>query len=218
MKLKILLLFAILLTLCSCAYTEPNAKFTVTAFGVSSEGETVKAYLQAIDPENSSEGKVNTFEVSGQGSNVQLALRDIKTKLSKEASFQHCQLIIFSNGIQKKKLSSILNLCEEIGISLRTKIIFTNDIEKLLTNEKIQDAADIVPLLKQGYELLGFGEHSALFEIQTAVLTNSGDFALPLINVGQDEMQIAGLMKYENLVPDRILDYEQSREYAKEIN
>ncbi len=218
MKFKFLLPLIILLTLCSCAYTEPNAKFTVTAFGVSADRQTVSAYLQAIDPENSKEGKVNTFEVSGQGSNVKLALRDIKTKLSKEASFEHCQLIIFSNGTQKNKLTDSLKLCEEIGIPLRTKIIFTTDIEKLLTNEKIYNAADIVPLLKQGYQLLGFGEHSALFEIQTAILTNKGDFALPLISVKKDEMQISGLMKYENLIPVDNLDYEQSREYAKEIN
>lgn len=218
MKLKILLLLTILLSLCSCAYTEPNAKFTVTAFGVSSEGETVNAYLQAIDPENSSEGKVNTFEVSGKGSNVNLALRDIKTKLSKEASFEHCQLIIISNGIKEEKLTDCLKLCKEIGIPLRTKIIFTNNIEKFLTNGKIQDATDIIPLLKQGYELLGFGEHSALFEIQTAVLTNNGNFALPLIKVMKGEMQISGLMKYENLIPSRSLNYEESREYAKEIS
>ena len=218
MRLKILLLFTILLTLCSCAYTEPNAKYTVTAFGVSAEGKNINAYLQAIDPENSSEGKVNTFEVSGRGSAIEPALRDIKTKLSKEASFQHCQLVIFSNGVEENILKDALELCEELGIPLRTKIVFTNDTEKLLTNQKIRDAADIVSLLKQGYKLLGFGEHSALFEIQTAVLTNEGNFALPIINATRDEMQIAGLMKYENLIPSRTLDYEQSREYAKEIN
>ena len=218
MKLKILLIIAILLSLCSCAYTEPNAKFTVTAFGVSANEKTTKAYLQAIDPENSLEGKVTTFEVTGQGKSVSLALRDIKTKLSKEASFQHCQLIILSSGVKENSFSDYLGLCKQIGVPLRTKIIYTDDIEKLLTNKKITDASNIVSLLKQGYEILGFGNHSALFEIQTAVLTNKGDFALPVLSAYKDEIQISGLMKYERLIPVKRLDYEESREYAKEIN
>lgn len=218
MKLRLLLLLIMLFTLCSCSYSEPNAKFTVTAFGVSANEKTVNAYLQAIDPENSLGGEVKTFEVSGKGENTELALRDIKTKLSKEASFEHCQLIILSGGVEGTKLSNSLNLCKEIGIPLRTKIIFTNDVEKLLTNKKIADAADIVSLLKQGYSLLGFGVHTALFEIQTAVLTNKGNFALPLLSASEDEIKIEGLLRYENLIPKKRLGYEQSREYAKEIN
>lgn len=218
MKFKILLIVTILLSLCSCAYTEPNAKFTVTAFGVSENGKTVKAYLQAIDPENSLEGKVITFEVTGQGKSVGLALRDIKTKLSKEASFQHCQLIIMSHGVKENVFSDYLELCKQIGIPLRTKIIYTEDIEKLLTNKKITDASNIVSLLKQGYKILDFGKHSALFEIQTAILTNKGDFALPMLSTDKDEIQIEGLMKYERLIPVKRLDYKESREYAKEIN
>ncbi len=219
MKIKVFITAVLLCFLCGCAYTEPNAQYTVTALGFDVKGEESQAFLQAIDAAGGEQnGQPVTFTVTGSGDNAKEALDDIKTQLSKKPSFKHCQLVLVARGVSADSFKSVLELCRELDISLKTRIVHCGDIEKLLNNDKIASGADLAALVKQNSEHFGYGAHTALFEIYTALLTAEGEFALPVLRISSDKISVNGLLRYKNSVPKEYLTVKESIRYAKEHN
>lgn len=213
---KLILPIVLILTLSSCAYSEPDAKFTVTALGFSQERNTLNAYLQAIDFATTENGNINTFLTKGEGDNISLALSNIKSKLSKAPSFEHCQIVFLSDGIEGKNLYNVLDCLVRLGMSQRVTLAYTKNIEEALSNSKITSGNEMVSLIKQNAEEWGFGGHTALFEIKTAVLENGGDFALCHIETKNEEIKFSGLAEYKGGQKQRLLNLKQSQIYAKE--
>lgn len=213
---KLILSLILILTLSSCAYSEPDAKFTVTALGFSEEKNTVNAYLQAIDFATTGNGNINTFLTQGEGDNIPLALSNIKSKLSKAPSFEHCQIVFLSDGIEGELLKHTLDCLVRLGMSQRVTLAYTKNIEDALSSGKITSGNEMVSLIKQNAKEWGFGGHTALFEIKTAVLENGGNFALCHIETKNEEIKFSGLAEYKGSQKKKLLNLKQSQIYAKE--
>lgn len=211
--ISLVLLLALILSFTACAYREPNAKFTVTAMGFEKNGSSVTAYLQAMD---FSKGENKTFVSVGQGRDVSLALKDIKTTLSKEPSFEHCEIILLSKGIEKQQFEETLSLCNTLGMSQKTKIAYTANIGSALENKTIGSGGGIAALINENSRDFGFGKNTALFEIKTAILVNNGNFALVNLGASNNEIKFGGLMEYQNCKAVRLLSFDESRQYSKE--
>ncbi|MBQ1187347.1 MAG: hypothetical protein IIX54_06665 [Clostridia bacterium] len=209
---KIILCLLLTLMLSAC-YIEPDAKFTVTAIGFSGKENGVEAYLQTIDFANTKNGNTATFLTSGSGKTVNKALQDIKTKLSKAPSFEHCQIVLVSNGIEGEVFNQTLTLCETLGMSQRVTIAYANNIPSALENNKITSGTELMSLIKQNAKTLGFGKHNALFEIKTAILENGGNFALVNIQTKNEEIKFSGLYEYKNSQQFKALNLKQSLNY-----
>lgn len=194
MKLKLILILLSLLLLCGCSYTEPEAQFTVTAFGCDKEGGNTQVYLKLTDTDT----EPQIFTVLGEGNGFSEALDDIRSKLSKKASFSHCRLILVSSKINKTDLDDFLDLCMESGIPLSCPVSSSHNVEKVLSNKKYAKGEELASLIKTNAEHFGFGGHSALFEIKTALLVDAGKFALPLLETADDDVKIEGLFYYSN--------------------
>ncbi|MBO5852482.1 MAG: hypothetical protein J6Q74_01570 [Clostridia bacterium] len=204
-QIKIFFLILAVLTLNACAYTEPNATFTVTslAFG---QGDI----FISVSEQNKS------MWIKGEGEDLNAAITDIKTKLSKEPSFEHCGLVVLCGSVKGDEIENVLNLCGDIGIPLRTRLVFTDDIEMLFDKDAVFVGEEAISLLKHCYKEFGFGGNTALYEIKTAILVNGGNFALPRIVAENNRVKLAGLCRFENKEPKEFLNLQQSKTYAKE--
>ena len=205
MKRALLILIS-LLFLCSCAYTEPNAVYTVTAVGLEENGDKSRVTVKITESEKSR-------CVTGEGETPDEAMSEIKTRLSARASFEHCQLIAIS-GLGGEGFAEATRFLREQEVPLRTKIVYTDDIQKAFEKER---ESEIASLLKETKSEFGFGGNTALFEIETAILINNGDFALPYISLDKEDIKISGLLRYKNSLPYERLNVKQSVKYAKEI-
>ncbi len=218
MKLKIVITAMLLLFLGGCAYAEPDSMYTVTAIGFDNQ-ENKTVYLQAIDTvDGEKNGDPTTFLVKGEGKSFKTALEDIKSQLSKTPSFSHCQLILTTDCVEGEDFKAMLSLCREAGMSLRTAISCTEDINKILQNKKITSGTDILALIKQNSRYFGYGGHTAVFEIETAILAAGGDFALPRLTLSNENLKVEGLLRYEDTVPVEMLSEKESIAYAKDKN
>lgn len=211
--IKFILVFIFLLSLTACAYREPNARFTVTAIGFSANGTKVTAYLQAMDFSKSED---KTFLVTGEGDSVKAAVKDVNKTLSKEPSFEHCSLILLSRGIDGTGLKDALNLCQELSMSQKTRVAYADSVKSALENNTLKNGDEIASLIKENSKTFGFGKHTALFEIKTAVLVNDGNFALVNLDASNSKIKFDGLLEYKNCKAVKSLNFEESRQYAKE--
>ena len=141
MKIKILLIILAILTLNACAYTEPNATFTVTSVAFS-EGNI----FISVSEENKSRW------IKGEGEDFKAAITDIKTKLSREPSFEHCGLVVLCGSVKGKEIEDALNLCDKIGIPLRTRLVFIDDTEKVFAGDTDFIGDKVISLLKHSYK------------------------------------------------------------------
>lgn len=218
MRLKIFAVALIFILLCGCAYAEPDSKYTVTALGFDQK-DNKTVYLQAIDTvDGEKNGDPTTFLVKGEGEDFKTALEDIRSQLSKKPSFAHCQLILVTDRVEGESFENMLSLCRDAGISLRTGIAYTEDISAVLESKKIASGADISALIKQNSRYFGYGAHTAVFEIETAIMTAKGGFALPVLTFNKENLKVEGLLRYENTLPAERLSAEESIDYAKEKN
>lgn len=189
---KALFLVLCLLALSGCGYTEPNAVYTVSAIGFSAVEENVEIYLQYV---NVSAENSKLEVVSGRGDTAFSALNDIKTKLNKTPSFSHCSLIAINQNMPKNQIETVLDLCSKLNVSLSTPLVSASKIEDLFS---LSSGTEISALTRENAKYFGFGDHTALFEIQTALLVNEGRFSLPLISAKNNLPKVLGLCYFGN--------------------
>ncbi len=192
--MKKTVVFLCLLLLCGCSYTEPDAVFTVSAVGFSAENGQMVAYVQFLDTlDEKSSGDTSAFTVKGRGDSEKEAIDDVRTKLSKKPSFSHCRIIAVSNRLNLSDLGAVLGLCSDLGVPLRAPVICCNKINQLFESKSLSSGQEIEGLIRQNAEYFGYGGHTALFEIQTALLVNEGKFGLPILNADSDSVSVDGL-------------------------
>ena len=211
MKFKIVAMLLAIFCLSGCAATEPDSRFTVTSLAFYQTKNNLKVCIQAADPEK------GAFTVAGEGENFETALQDTVTQLTRSPSFSHCEVLVFSSDVQGKLLEDVFSLCNKKGVPLRASVLFSENPEKLLKGENGTDGYDLVSLAEQTVKNFGFGGHTALFEIKTALLVGGGNFALLNITA-KNPAKVTGLKRYENGKPSELMNIEQSIRYAKDNN
>ena len=216
MKIKTILLVAACLMLCGCStQNEPDGQYMVTAIGAD---ENKNVYLQAVGFRgNESDAGPGTFTILGEGENFDEALLNAESKVSKKLSVKHCELIIIESEMLGSDIAEFLKLCDNLEITLQARLVTTGNVEKLLSNDGISSGTELISLIKQNAKSSGFGGHTAIYEIKTALLTANGDFALPFLSHGEI-IEVEGLLTYKGMNPQKKLSFEESIEYSKKKN
>ena len=191
MKTKLIIPLLLSLLLCGCSYIEPDAQYTVTAIGFEG-GVQDRLYLQMNDPARSTEAS-SVFSAQGKGKNPSDALDDIRSSLSKTPSFGHCQIIVVSSEVGRESLNRLLELCIELGTPLGCPIVCTKQLESFFEEKGSFTGGDAAALLNKNAEYFGYGAHTALFEIKTALLMEESKFALPILEIRENNLKINGL-------------------------
>lgn len=212
MKIKTLLLAAALLLLCGCsAENEPSGQYMVTTIAAD---ENKRVYLAVADIDKD-ENK--TFTVVGEGENFEEAFQNARSQVSKKLSVKHCELVVLSETMLGSDINELLGVLDSLKISLQARMAATDDASKLLNGEGLSSGTELIDIIKQNAKSAGFGEHTAIYEIKTAILTADGNFALPFLS-GEKNEGIEGLLIYEDLNPVGRLKFKESIEYSKEKN
>lgn len=219
MKLKIFAAVITFVFLCGCnGYSEPNTRYMVTTLGAESIGEQKILHIQAVDiSQGEKNGSPATFTVAGKGESFEDALSDAQSYLSKKASMRHLELLVISNDMFGSDIKELVDFCDSMELSLQTRLATCEDIKSLFENEGISAGTQLVALIKSNARTAGFGGHTALYEIETAILTAEGNFALPILSADKT-VSVEGLQVYTSLNPVDALGYEESVRYAKENN
>lgn len=218
MKIKVFITAAFLFLLCGCNYIEPEAQYIVTALGFTEQSGNALIYLQAVDTAQGDSSNPDTFLIKGEGEDTAAALDNVKAGMSKKPSFEHCRVVLISEDVLGEKLNETLRLCDGLDLSLRARMVYSDDIEGVLDGGQFFSGTQIDSLIKQNADSFGYGAHTALFEICTAILTNDGNFALPVLKVQDRYPSVEGLKKYVGMMPGEYLDIKESIRYAKENN
>lgn len=213
MKIKIFLMVIFCLLLCGCSpENEPDKQYMVTALGAD---ENKKLYLQVVDFQESTAERPQTFTIVGEGEDLKGALLNAESRVSKKLSVKHCELIIIESDMLGSEIMELLELCDELDVSLQARLATTENLQKLLKNEGVSSGAELISLIKQNAKSSGFGGHTALYEIKTAILTAGGNFALPFLS-DENVTAVEGLLIYKGTNPEKRLDFTESIEYSKE--
>ena len=215
-KIKFVFVLFSLLMLAGCNYfTEPEGQYMVTTLGFEETRGGFTVYLQAVDLKKGEQnGNPDTFTVKGEGKTPQKALTDAKTTLGKTLSIKHCELIVLSDTVSREGIEKIFSLCDALEIPFKTRLCVCADIEKLLSYDGVSAGFELSSLIRQNANNSGFGGHTALYEIKTAVQVSDGDFALPVLKT-EGEVKVAGLLVFEGGEGAEYLDFDQSINYAK---
>lgn len=216
MKIKFILLLFSFLLLTGCSnIIEPNGQYMVTTLGFKEEGQSFTVFLQAVDVKKGEQnGNPATFTVSAEGSSPKDAIDGIKSSLSKNLSIKHCELIVLSPSVSADGLKSIFSLCDSLEIPLKTRLCVCGDIEKLLNDDGVSAGIELSSLIRQNANNSGFGGHTALYEIKTAVQVSGGNFAMPVLKA-EGEVKVTGLRVYKGSKGVEYLDFSESIDYAK---
>lgn len=212
MKIKTVLIVTLLLFLCGCsAENEPSGQYMVTTIGAD---ESKNIYLSVANVEKEEN---STFTVVSTGESFEEAFQNAESQVSKKLSVKHCELIVVSNTMLGSDINELLEVLSLLTVSLQTRMAATDDVANLLSGQALSEGNELIGLIKHNAKTAGFGGHTALFEIKTAILTANGNFALPFL-YAEKTAKVAGLLLYEDLNPARRLNFKESVEYSKQKN
>ncbi len=181
---QVLTVLLCLLLFGGCAYTETGSIYYISGLGFSNIENGIALYIQYINDSGAPE------VLSGRGETPQNALDNLKSKLAKTPSFSHCSIIALEPNMTTIQIKTALELCSQLNVSLSTKVLATGSVSELFGLEEGNTTQN---LIKQNAAYFGFGGHTALFEIQTAIMVNEGKFALPFISIEENTPQVLGL-------------------------
>lgn len=130
-----------------------------------------------------------------------------------ELRFSHCRAIVLGESVSEKNLSDALRFCaDRLKIPLSARMISTDNAKRLLTAAEGGNGYEISDVADKTAKKLGFGGHTALYEIETARIQSLSLFAMPRFS--GDGLQITGLTVYKEDKPVAHLDMGESRVYA----
>lgn len=213
---RILLSLILLIGLCGCSSKEPNEKYMVSAIGIEEREEGVCLYYKVTDLLSSDpSGKTATMPYFATGGDVSSAAENMSLMLSAEASLSHAEILVLSPKLDGDTLKDILGFLREKEISLQMRLSVCEGISDLFSKENSLSGTDMTGMLHTTAKTHGFAGHTALFEIETAVKVNSGDFALPYFEKGEENFKITGLGIYKNCAFVQKIGVGESSDYAE---
>ncbi len=208
----------LLITLCGCSATEPSEKYLVSGVGVEKRGKDTTLYYKITDISSSDRvGEQAVKILSAKGEDVFSAAENINLGTELSVSLSHCEILFFSDTDDKAVVPDVLSFCEKYGLPLKMKLAVTGDMEALFSAENTFSGGRLSDMLEVVWKTHGFGGHTALFEIETAVKTNNGNFALPYFAKDKDSFVVNGLGLYENSGYYRHIGVQASREYVNDL-
>lgn len=194
----------------------PNDKRLVSAVGFSEKGGETILYVEAV--EAIGEGKVKTHVIKESGDNLGNIFTETEAQSSGELTFDHCDALVLDKTVSDSSAKEILeDLIAEERIPLSTKVVFTNDIDKLFEfkgDGEETTGFEISDLAESFAEMYGFAAHSTLYEIGTSRMQTVNIYALPVVNCFDSILDFEGMMVYVDDMPSAMLDYKQSLSYA----
>ena len=197
MKIKIMFPIFCILLLCGCGYIEPEARYTVTALGCSLRGNDYALTVSLTDAGKAAEENTDKgFTVEGEGETISAALDDIRARLSKKPSFSHLRLIAVTGSMNRMELEELLDICIDLDAPLNCPIACCKRTDSLL--EDFPAGEELAAQIRENAEYFGYGGHTALFEIKTALLVEEGKFALPILDTGDGRVKVNGLYYFTN--------------------
>lgn len=215
MKIKLILPLALTLLLSACGYTEPGGEYMVTTLALGEEPTGYRVILQAVDIKKGEQnGLPDTFTVEGRGKDVDDALEDAERGFSKGVALGHLNLIVLSDKVRAAGIRQVLEVSIAREVNLSAALAVCKDEKALLESGSPSAGTQLSSLIKQNYKRQGYGGHTALYEISTALLVNGGEFALPNIAEGP---KVEGMLFYKEGQPQTLLDEGQSRAYAERV-
>ncbi len=210
---KLLIILFPLIILCGCTATEPNDKYLVSLMGVEGSSAGVGLYYKYTDLADASLPK----SVSGKGESLFEAAENINLFLDKMPALSHCEAVVLAEGIDKALFYETVYFCRKNELPLKLRLAAAKDIKPIFAEENTVSGVDVSGMLKLAYSTYGFGGHTALYEIETAI--NIGkDFALPYFEGGVENLKLGGLGLYKNCTFVKKIGINESGTYAKDNN
>ncbi len=213
---KLIIVLSLILLLCGCRATEPNEKHLVSAIGVTKRGAHTRIYCKITDiasADRVAEQSVKTL--SALGTDLLSAAENINLTAELEVSLSHCEIIVLPAYSNKDLIDEILQFCRKNELPLKVKLAVSEDVDELFSSHNTLSGEKLNGMLRVTSKNYGFGGHTALFEIETAIRISKGDFALPFFSKNDDTFIITGLGLYENGRFLRPIGIYESIEYVK---
>ncbi len=214
---RLILLLPILILLCGCSATEPNEKYLVSAIGVTKRGEYTQLYYKITDIASSDKvGEQGVKTLSASGKSMLSAAENINLGSELDVSLTHCEILVLSPTADKNLTDEVFSFCREKEMPLKLKLAVSEEVEELFSPDNTLSGEKLNGMLRVVAKNYGFGGHTALFEIETAIKTNNGNFALPRFSKPDDAFVITGLAVYENGRFSRPIGIYESMKYVKD--
>ncbi len=210
-RLACLLIFICLL--CGCSAAEPDEKYLVSAVGVEQNAEEVTLYYKITDFGN----EVNQNKIlSSKGKSIVEAAEGISLRSALKPSLYHTEVVFVSPYADKEIFSELFSFLNDSKVSLKVRLAVTDGMAELFSEDNTFSGETLSGMLESVSKAYGFGGHTALFEIETAMDINGGDFALPWFGKGSEGFGVEGLALYKNALYTKRLGVKESVEYAKD--
>ncbi len=190
----------------------PNERSFVSAVGFDEQnGE----WLFSLEIAGAGEEK-KSRTLTQSGENMASVFGKVIAASTGDLLFTHCRAVVFGKDLSEEKFEKALSFCvEKLNIPLSARLISAEVAAELLSRESNStNGYEISDIADQTAKKLGFGAHSALYEIETARLQPSPVFALPFFQSCDGSVQMQGLTVYMNEKASVFLNNEQSVVYA----
>ncbi len=186
----------------------PNERSFISAVGIDREGDEWH-----LTVETAAAGEQGGKTLGGKGDDLFSAMSNITAASSGDLLFTHCRAVVFGEKIVGELFSDALSFCKnELNLPLSVRLISAKSAAELLSSETGGRGYEISDITDNTADMLGFGAHAALYEIETARLIKNSVFALPYF-AAEDNIQIKGLAVYRGKDILR-LDKNESVAYA----
>ena len=186
----------------------PNERSFISAVGIDREGEEWVLTVEAA-----AAGERGGKTLGGKGDDLFSAIGNITASSSGDLLFTHCRAVVLGEKIVGELFGEALSFCRnELVLPLSVRLISAESAAELLSSETGGRGYEISDIADNTADMVGFGAHAALYEIETARLIKNSVFALPYF-AAVDNIQIKGLAVYsENEIYK--LDKNESVAYA----
>ncbi len=208
----LIIVFVMIFSLCSGCRdlgrtSQPNERNFVSAVGFDrDDGEWIFSLRVA--------GEKEAGNLVGRGENIASALERIVAGSIGELNFTHCRAVVLGQSIVEENINEAIRFCaDKLEIPLSSRMISVDTAAEIMSLDGQGNGYEISDIADNTAKMLGFGAHSALYEIETARAQSVSLFALPRFTA-DGKPQMTGLTVYKDDIITAHLDMAESRVYA----